>query len=191
MFQNILADQVFGPAVADSSFAVPTAVTVPVVKTVAAAVPYKARYVGFINPTLVATDYVGFAVGVSDPQRRGKMVLSYSITVKDLSASTLNLQCAPVVLDRQGVAALGANVNVNVAPAADLAWMVPGAYLDRLSACGRLLVDTSITSATPGITTREFFVGATLLGAAGAHRLLIDLQVYLYADQDPFFQPFK
>lgn len=189
MFQNLVSDQIFAPAPADNALTFAAGLTAPTFEVAAASLAYKARYVGILNPTLVLNDWYGIGVGVSDPELRGPMVLSYSIGLSGAASGQTSI--TGFVLDRQAATPLAAGAQVTIAPATDLAWSFPPTERLSLACRGRMLVNSSIVSATPGVTTREFLAGFALTASAGAVRLFVDIAIELYADQTAFFQPFK
>lgn len=194
MFQNLLADHVARLA----PFVTPTFVVnaAPHFRNVAAPSSLRAEAVGRVGGTPAANDFISFGAMVADPQLRGRMVLSYEFQWSCQLANNATI-VLPMLVDIQSAAPLAANVVTLFAAAADVSWSLPPLVPFSVGGQvtfgfrGRALVDTSITSATPGITTRQFGVGACVRCPAGASDFSFAAQIALYADQDAFFQPFK
>lgn len=156
--------------------------------------PYEARATFNLTGTAVA-QWAGAGVLVVDPEQRGKMVLSWEAAFYGEGGCT---GIMPLVIDRQGVASSVAGTQIPlIGSGADVEFAVPQAsdasgtarWSSRSS--GRMLVDTSITSATPGITTREFGVSLSALLTAGASDIVGYVHARLYNESEQFFQPLK
>lgn len=148
--------------------------------------------VGVVNGTPTVGQWAGVGCSISDPEQRGPMVFSWDAT---LMGNTAPLACLPLLLDRQAPAAAPTGW-ITFAATTDFNWWVPdcdwtaGAAW-RLQTRGRMLVNTSITSATGGITTREFGVSVAVQLPATITEISFSVSCRLYSVQEPFFQPGK
>jgi len=195
MLQNYVADQIRGlsPFVASPSVVNPT----PHLRATGVSPALESRLCGRYTFTPAVNDYSGLSVGVVDPDFLGPMVLSYSMSWV-VSGGT-PLVAYPFVLDRQATVPLGAGNLVAFAAAANELWSFadPVGSLGAAAVLaggfrGRMLVDTRITSATPGITVREFLVGFCIrYSAATLVDLAYSLDIRLHARDKRFLQPSK
>jgi len=148
---------------------------------------------GIYNGTAGANDWTAIGCMVTDPETRGPMVFSYEAT---LVGNVAPIGICPLFFDRQAVTPAAVSEVFAFGSNTDFAWNVPqsdwtaGACF-RLQVKGRALVDTRITSATPGITTREFGVSLGVRLPAGAFEFSYSVQIELYAQSQQFFQPLK
>lgn len=193
MFQDVLTEHVSKLV----PFVAPTFVQSGVAhfRNVAAPTSLEAYQVGAISGTGTAGQFLSFGVMVADPELRGPMVLSYEFSFGAFGgAPTLIL---PMAVDVQSASALAANTITPLAAAVDVAWNLPPVVpvvfggSTSFGLRGRSLVNTSITSATPGITVRQFGVGACVRIPAGAQEFWFSAQVRLFSQQEQFFQPGK
>jgi len=193
MFQNFSADviQKLNPFVAATS----VVNAAPHLRLIAASTPLEQRLVGRTQFTPAVNDYSSFAVGCADPDQRGPMVLSYSMCAQYTGGNPSI--GSPWLIDRQGVTALAAAAIVPLAPTTDLAFSMGDLIGNSLTVAqlvcrGRRLVNTSITSATPSLTVREFLAGFFIRWtAATAVDLFYDIQIRLHAADEEFWQPGK
>jgi len=149
---------------------------------------------GVCNGVAVAGDWVCYGAMVSDPEQRGKLVFSYEV---QFSGNVVPTGVVPLILDRQGAAVTAAGTKYTWQNTTDFLWRVPPmvyvgpAGLFSCNIQGKMLVDASITSATPGITTREFGVGIAVRLPVGAFEASVGVQARLHGVDKRFFQPGK
>lgn len=141
-----------------------------------------------VSGTGVASQFSSLAVGVSDAERRGRMVLSYKLSLLHLGTPAF---CTVAVADVQSVGPLSIGTVVPFAAAADVRWSVLANTGAACNAEGRLLVDTRIDSATPGVDTRTFLFGAWMTVSAATMEFAGSIDCRLVSSEDTFFQPSK
>lgn len=193
MITNKVVDNLLRPAAITSGFAFPAGVTAaPYIRSYAAASAYEARVSQRISGTAVLPDFYGVGIGVSDPEQIGPMILEGKF---GLRGSVVSMPSGNgLVFDRQAAAPLGAGVNLSYAASNDLATLpIDLNVAGSTGAWGffRALVDTRITSATVGVTSREFWFGPCVRLGAGAYDLIFEASLRLYKADPLFFQPGK
>jgi len=194
MFQQYLTEHM----ASFSPFVAPTYVVnaAPHFRNCAAAGSMSQALNGRVAGTPVVNDYLSFGALCADPDRRGPMVLSYEFQFCSQNAGAFLI--LPLLIDRQGVTGLAANAITLYSALTDVAWRLPPLTpyhvvnnATTFGFKGAMRVDTSITSATPSITVREFGVGACIKLGAGGGEFAFSAQVRLHDDQPSFFQPGK
>ena len=166
MFQNFVDEHItrFGLAVTPT---MPSQVGRSV-RTLNATVPGRNGVSGIISAATVASRWHGWCAVVADNRGlRSDCMLTYSYAVEGhLSASPGVANIMPVLFDRQAATALGSGMNVWIANSTDFQWghaeCEEAESINLQIRCrgkGRSLVTPYITSATGGVTSREFGVG--------------------------------
>jgi len=143
-----------------------------------------------------ALDFVSYGVGVSDPDQRGQMVLSYAAALSVYGTGTHQLPYL-AICDVQSAAPLAANTIINFTPTVDrrflfgqdLAVGYPGNTL-TFQFRGRVLVDTRVDSVSGG-TVREFVVAAGFRAGGVAVSCFGSVEARLHAADENFWQPAK
>lgn len=144
--------------------------------------------------------YLGAAVAVTDPELRGPMVLSYEYM---LSGKANVNAVIPVIFDKQQASSYTSGANVDIVSATDMAYRSGRIQVGQclkandgpcnFHGSGKLLVNTSIETATGGVTVRDFGLALiVVLGGTGiTYEFLTEMSLRLHSVDELVFQPSK